>query len=96
MHDLEAIGMRGRERIELGLEDDRSLVAIGVDELEGAIRRPQRSLHDRDDGRDAAAAGEQHDGSGVSRNTKTPAGFITSRLNSMRSKSCVSLYTPSH
>ena len=60
MHDLEAARVAPQPRLELGAEDDRVAVPVGVEEAHAAPGRGQRRLQQRDHRRDAAAAAEQH------------------------------------
>ena len=56
---FQAAGICLRERLELGIEDDRGLVAIGVEQPHPARATPERALDQRHHRRDAAAAAEQ-------------------------------------
>ncbi len=49
------------ESVQLGREDDRVAVAVGVEQPDPARRRRQRGLDQREHRRDAAARGERHD-----------------------------------
>ena len=61
VHDLEPVAVLRHQRVELGAEDHRSLVAVGVEQPHAAVGGGQRALDQRDHGGDAAATGERDD-----------------------------------
>ena len=59
--EREAVAVLGGERVERVAEDHRPEVAVGVEHPHRSVGGGEGGLHDRDDGRDAAAGGEGHD-----------------------------------
>ena len=65
VHDLQPIAVLSDESVELGAEDHRLRVAVGVEQAHASVGGGQRALDQRDHGGDPAAAGERDDRRGV-------------------------------
>jgi hypothetical protein len=60
--NLEPVRVLELQRFELFAEDDRAYIAVRIDQPEPSRRGDERGLDERDARRDAAAAGEEADG----------------------------------
>ena len=61
MDDLETLREFGKPEVDLVFEDDRALVAVGVDELHVALGGAERGLQDGEHRGDAATPAKQYD-----------------------------------
>ena len=75
MHQLEATGVLRLKRSQLGAKNNRILIAIRIEQVQGTLSRGQRTLQDRDHRSNAAASAEKNQRSLPRLETEMARGF---------------------